>query len=267
MNPEDLVLWSGQSFQMSATAFHVEGDEIECAEFEWNLEDYFVARLKGSEVEGKSAGQTHIWAILTSQNLKFFAGQGLVKVWEWREFSSPSGRKTNVIYNERKLPIYVEGLNKDGKVIFAGQYSYHPLLEEITESVLSFEGRGVKVVIRDYDSDCDLEDKTRPNEHPGDKVFCIEERKCDEDGNCSVYRKVIRNYEEGASLQDFACLWPPCNAHCMLNKDDGHFSRDDFSPCDGNIQKDAHWEVKSKATDSTKYHLDLFCKGLGGICY
>jgi hypothetical protein len=53
----------------------------------------------------------------------------------------------------------------------------------------------------------------------------------------------------------------------MLNKDDGSFSRDDFSPCDGNIQKDAHWEVKSKATDSTKHHLDLFCKGLGGICF
>jgi len=69
------------------------------------------------------------------------------------------------------------------------------------------------------------------------------------------------------ALEDVACLWPPCNAHCMLNKDDGHFSRDDFSPCDGNIQKDAHWEVKSKATDSTKYHLDLFCKGLGGICF
>jgi hypothetical protein len=197
VNPEDLVLWSGQSYQMSATAFHVEGKEIECAEFEWNLEDSFVARLKGSEVEGKSAGQTHIWAILTSQNLRFFAGQGLVRVWEWREFSSPSGRKTNVIYNERRLPIYVEELNKDGKVIFVGQYSYHPLLEEITESVLSFEGRGVKVVMRDYDPDCSLEDKTRPNEHPGDKVFCIEERKCDEDGNCSVYRKVIRNYGEG----------------------------------------------------------------------
>ena len=70
-----------------------------------------------------------------------------------------------------------------------------------------------------------------------------------------------------SALEDVACLWPPCNAHCMLNKDDGSFSRDDFSPCDGNIQKDAHWEVKSKATDSTKYHLDLFCKGLGGICY
>jgi RHS repeat-associated protein len=69
------------------------------------------------------------------------------------------------------------------------------------------------------------------------------------------------------ALEDVACLWPPCNAHCMLNKDDGHFRGDDFSPCDGNIQKDAHWEVKSKATDSTKYHLDLFCKGLGGICF
>jgi hypothetical protein len=42
-----------------------------------------------------------------------------------------------------------------------------------------------------------------------------------------------------SALEDVACLWPPCNAHCMLNKDDdGHFSRDDFSPCDGNIQKD-----------------------------
>jgi len=197
VNPEDLVLWSGQSYQMSANALNVEGKEIECAEFEWNLEDSFVARLKGSEVEGKSAGQTRIWAILASQNLRFFAGQGLVRVWEWREFSSPAGRETNVIYNDRRLPVYVEELNKDGKVIFAGQYSYHPLLGEITESVLSFEGRGIKVVIRDYDPDCVLEDKTRPNEHPGDKVFCIEERKCDEDGNCSVYRKVIRNYDEG----------------------------------------------------------------------
>jgi hypothetical protein len=70
-----------------------------------------------------------------------------------------------------------------------------------------------------------------------------------------------------SAAEDFFCLWPPCNAHCMLNKDDGHFSRDNFSPCDGNIQKYAHWEVKSKATYATKYHLDLFCKGLGGICY
>jgi hypothetical protein len=70
-----------------------------------------------------------------------------------------------------------------------------------------------------------------------------------------------------SALEDVACLWTPCNAHCMLNKDDGSFSRDNFSPCDGNIQKDAHWEVKSRATDATKYHLDLFCKGLGGICY
>jgi RHS repeat-associated protein len=67
--------------------------------------------------------------------------------------------------------------------------------------------------------------------------------------------------------------WPfsaPCASHCRLNKDDAALNLDYFSPCDGrmgNIQKDAHWEVKSKATDSTKYHLDLFCKGLGGICY
>jgi hypothetical protein len=67
--------------------------------------------------------------------------------------------------------------------------------------------------------------------------------------------------------------WPfsaPCASHCRLNKDDAALDRDYFSPCDGrtgNIQKDAHWEVKSKATDTTKFYLDKFCKEKPGVCY
>jgi RHS repeat-associated protein len=75
-------------------------------------------------------------------------------------------------------------------------------------------------------------------------------------------------------LEDLACAWPPCKAHCILNKDEpgGDYC---WSSCDsecsikgaGNVQKFAHNDAKEMAVASTKRYLLIFCSVEASICY
>jgi len=75
-------------------------------------------------------------------------------------------------------------------------------------------------------------------------------------------------------LEDLACSWPPCKAHCILNKDEpgGDYC---WSSCDstcsikgaGNVQKFAHNDAKEMAVASTKRYLLIFCSVEASICY
>jgi hypothetical protein len=68
------------------------------------------------------------------------------------------------------------------------------------------------------------------------------------------------------ALIDKLCTGVGCDAHCKLNKDAPGVNRLIFNPCDGNIQKDAYYEVESRAISSTIYHLDKFCRNAPNLC-
>jgi len=78
-----------------------------------------------------------------------------------------------------------------------------------------------------------------------------------------------------SAVEDFICYGPPCNAHCMLNKDIWGVDRRYFGVCDKtwrgfgvNIQRDAYEEARGAAIASTKHYLSLFCRLKDpSVCY
>ena len=59
---------------------------------------------------------------------------------------------------------------------------------------------------------------------------------------------------------------PRCDAHCVLNKDSWGFDRTKTSTCEKGVKRDAFFEVESRAKDSTKHYLDIFCRSGGDLC-
>jgi len=86
-------------------------------------------------------------------------------------------------------------------------------------------------------------------------------------------------FDGWTDIEDFLCRkgpfstanpkgFPPrCDAHCVLNKDSwGGLDRTTTDPCAKGVQRDAYFEVESRAKDSTKHYLDIFCRSGGDLC-
>jgi RHS repeat-associated protein len=74
-------------------------------------------------------------------------------------------------------------------------------------------------------------------------------------------------YEWTAWDDFFNCSGLICDVHCRLNKDAWEFDRSKTHPCWGNIQRDAFWEVREKAVETTKNYLKKFCFESSNLCY
>lgn len=203
--PSEITLLAGENYSLSATAYDVKGEKLQCSRFEWKSEDIQVAAVSATSVViAVSAGNTNVWAILENQNLKFFGEKSWIKVYQTKEFLLPSGRSITITYNHRKLPISLYEKDKFGNIQIIGSYTYHPTLDEITLSRVEKVGRGIVEIIPDWDAECSLSDTTQPNENPTDKIQCLIIRYTDVDGTVKQYKETITNYiQDGKNVSEY----------------------------------------------------------------